>query len=107
MGGRTATLLLAGSACAAVLVLTWSLLAAVSLTGATPYWLGSLGVIAALGAAFLIFKDLVLWPVRFLGPRMSRLGDLVKAWLTSLMAVRRPQRTEPLSRGASRARRRH
>jgi hypothetical protein len=84
MGGRTATLLIAGSACAALLVLAWSLLAALSLADATPYWLGSLGVIFALAAAFLIFKDLLSWPFRFLGPRLSKLGETLRRWLRSL-----------------------
>ncbi|HEX5939325.1 MAG TPA: hypothetical protein VFZ12_03115 [Dehalococcoidia bacterium] len=83
MGGRTATILIAGSAGAALLVMTWSVLAALSLAEATPYWLGSLAVIASLGAAFLIFKDLVLWPVRFFGPRFSRLRELIRTWLSS------------------------
>jgi hypothetical protein len=83
MGGRTATLLIAGSACAAVLVMGWSLLAALSLADATPYWIGSIGIICALAAAFLIFKDLVLWPFRFLGPRLASLAEVLRSWLRS------------------------
>lgn len=108
MGGRTATLLIAGSACAAVLVMAWSLLAALSVTDATPYWLGSLGVIFALAAAFLIFKDLVLWPFRFLGPRLSELGEAVRRWLRSLSGDK-PSTNQAVSRqpAAPPPRRRH
>jgi hypothetical protein len=108
MGGRTATILIVGSACAAVLVMVWSSLAALSLADATPYWLGSLGIVCALGAALLIFKDLVLWPVRFLMPRLGRLSDLVSSWLRSLMSPR-SGRSEggPRPSQAPSARRRH
>ena len=101
-------MLVAAAGCAAVVVLAWSLLAALSVADATPYWLGSLGVIFALAAAFLIFKDLVLWPFRFLGPRLSELGEAIRRWLSSFAAGEpSTSRTTPRQPAAPPARRRH
>ncbi|MEX2237674.1 MAG: hypothetical protein WEB00_09090 [Dehalococcoidia bacterium] len=90
MGGRTATLLVGVAAGAAVLVMAWSLASAFSLTDDAPYWLGSAGIVCAIAATFLILRDLVLWPFKFLGPRLAGLREMLLRWFSSFRSTPAP-----------------
>ncbi|MPZ22727.1 MAG: hypothetical protein GEU28_04110 [Dehalococcoidia bacterium] len=89
MGGRNATLLLAAAAAVAVLVMVWSLADALSLTGATPYWVASMTVTLAIIGGLLVLRDFVLWPFKVLLPKVS-------GFLDRLLAIfKRPERRPP------------